>query len=968
MRKLLIGFISLGVVLVIFLIYNFIGRTPSTDNGNGARYIDTAIDSNIVGTDSDIGKIGEVGVGTIRKAVYTTLNKNKEVEREWGFERLLHQAKELWEIEKPFMNVYERDFKCYITADKGEVKIETIAEKPTPKDATFTGNVVVHIVPNDASDIKESYIYLDDIAFISERSQLATAGPVRFVSEDAQMLGTGLELVYNEQLERIELFRIVRLESLRIKSSQMAFLSSIAEPAESKDKSPNTAKTINHAESQGAVAAASTNNTKPQQDEMSPQEVSPQTSLAQAEQNEGDYYKCIFNKNVVIDTPEQVIFAADSLSIGNLFWSNTTTKKSDTTTAEITNDANAPIVETNEPDIQIAADADADFPAANFVDINSIINKPVDTAKVAASPQNEPNKTSQEFVNIVVTCDASVVLVPQDYPWSNNQSAQSEAKTSDSIIENIKNQNVGRERILFIAKTIDYSATTGDVVTAGLTELTLYTNNTTDTDVDRTPVPVTVTAQDGARFLQGQDKVIFEGDCVCTMPQTGLSEQRNATLSAKMITVNVPKDEKRNVLVYSDVIAAGPVNLEFFAQDSRIQIDPNDPNITETIPTIVPVKVRAREQARFIPSSNVVVFEGDCVCSMPQKGLTPPKDCTFTSPQITISLSKEDSELSSAVPDISAVGPAEFAFYLKDFAAADANEPPLPAKVTARNNVSFSAILNRIVFEGDCQGTTVQKKTNSIQEYTFRAPRLTLDLHKESNNQSSELTAGIKHLKADGGVVRLATIKKAKAGSSPAATNQSNKADEILGGIELKCSQFDYDPNSQLLMATGPGMIMIDNSKITEPKGDVGRFSLRSPSYGFLKNFDTLKYYMGAKKIVADSRSPGLFINYIPVVNGKYDDDIFATTSHVEAYLSESAEGKAELSTLVASGGVEFIDVNKKNTFIGSKLFYDHKKSTIIVTGDQTQPCNCNGALVDEIIYDLTTGVIEAQVVAPGAL
>ena len=126
------------------------------------------------------------------------------------------------------MNVYEQDFKCYITADKGEVKIETIADKPTPKDATFTGNVVVHIVPNDSSDIKESHIYLDDIAFMSERSQLATAGPVRFISEDAQMLGTGLELVYNDQLERLELFRIVRLESLRIKSSQMAFLSSIA--------------------------------------------------------------------------------------------------------------------------------------------------------------------------------------------------------------------------------------------------------------------------------------------------------------------------------------------------------------------------------------------------------------------------------------------------------------------------------------------------------------------------------------------------------------------------------------------------------------------------------------------------------------------------------------------------------------------------------------------------------------------
>ncbi|GAJ20820.1 unnamed protein product, partial [marine sediment metagenome] len=110
----------------------------------------------------------------------------------------------------------------YITADIGKIQVETAVGRSTPKDATFTGNVVVHILPEGLSNIKESRIYLDDIIFLSEKSQLSTANSVKFVSEDALMLGTGLELVYDDVLERLEYLRIIDLESWRIKSSQRA--------------------------------------------------------------------------------------------------------------------------------------------------------------------------------------------------------------------------------------------------------------------------------------------------------------------------------------------------------------------------------------------------------------------------------------------------------------------------------------------------------------------------------------------------------------------------------------------------------------------------------------------------------------------------------------------------------------------------------------------------------------------------
>jgi len=59
---------------------------------------------------------------------------------------------------------------------------------------------------------------------------------------------------------------------------------------------------------------------------------------------------------------------------------------------------------------------------------------------------------------------------------------------------------------------------------------------------------------------------------------------------------------------------------------------------------------------------------------------------------------------------------------------------------------------------------------------------------------------------------------------------------------------------------------------------------------------------------------------------------------------------------------------DEDNEFVGSELFYDHKKSVMKVKGDELQPCYFNGALVEEIELNSRTGKVEAKVVAPGAL
>lgn len=813
MRKLIIGFISLAAVLAIYLLYSLISQTPQIDINTGAEFIDTIADSNVAGPDSEIGMIGDVGIGTVQKAEYVTLNENKEVEREFGFEKLLHGAKDIWEIEKPYMNVYQRSFKCHITADKGMVRLETAVGRSTPKDATFTGNVVVHILPEASSKIKESVVYLDELVFLSERSQLSTSGLVRFVSKEVQMLGTGMELVYNDQMERLEFFRIVDLESLRIKNGQVGLLS--------------TGKTAAASQEETQQPGESTVVIGPQEPEVIPTDTQPQV-----DQEQGQYYKCVFSKNVVIDTPEQLIFADERVSINDILWSKATSNKLDEVDTDGTDNIKT-IAETTDKSTQSADDAKAH--------------------KVGISTQGEPNKLSKQRGDIIVTCDGGFVLMPIDSPRALDDSNQADIEPSASGGERPEKLDNDAGRTRFFSERIDYSATTKDVVAKGLSELTFYMSDVTGAEADEVPVPVKVTAQEGAKFFQTSNQAIFEGDCLCTMPQVSLTEQKDITLSTPKITVNVHEGNLKKGSVRPDIHAAGPVELIFYVEDS---------NDTETPKTALPVTITAQKQARFSAASNQVIFEGDSLCTM------------------------------------------------------------------------------------------LREDPNTLQKYTLSAPKLTIDLPEDTNDQPAASSAGIKHLTADGGLVKLRSVKSA--------------GQKLLSGIELECRKFDFDPNQELLMATGPGIIKLNNSETSESKAESGRFSLRRPCWAFLENFDTLKYFIQENRIAADAGSERLLINYIPVVDGQYDEQVTAAASHIETILYETAEGQTELSALLAIGQIDYVDKDKQ--FLGSELFYDREGSIIKVKGDETAPAYYNGVLVDGIEYNLRTGKVEAKVVGPGSL
>ncbi|MDT8304253.1 MAG: hypothetical protein RQ760_22405, partial [Sedimentisphaerales bacterium] len=181
--------------------------------------------------------------------------------------------------------------------------------------------------------------------------------------------------------------------------------------------------------------------------------------------------------------------------------------------------------------------------------------------------------------------------------------------------------------------------------------------------------------------------------------------------------------------------------------------------------------------------------------------------------------------------------------------------------------------------------------------------------------------------------------------------------------------KFDYDPGRGLFVATGPGIIQMDNSKISPSATETGKFSLSKPCYAVVREFETLKYFIQKNQIVADAPSEeGLIIDYFPALNGKpqLDQQATVTTPHIQADLIKTASGQSKLSTLSAAGGIVFVDQEKQ--FEGSSLFYDAGNSLVTVKGDQLRPCSYNGAFAGAIEWDLKTDSIKTDVAGPAIL
>jgi hypothetical protein len=273
-RRISVWLVSFLIVVMLYFIYNRLSRTPAITTTSavpaGMQLPTEGYDGNTI-----TGRVGNVGVGTVKNVRYTKVNQQKQVEREFGFEQLLHQDGNDWEIEKPFYIIYGRQFKSTLTGDKARVTVEASGGQVVPKEGVLTGNVAIRIRPTHEGDFSDAVIYLDDVSFAGDRSLFSTDGFVEIDSKEVQLKGEGLEVVFNSDDEHLEHLKIAKLKYLRLKRW-------------SKPLSP------------AGVAS---------------QENKPDGEIKTAGRTGGEY-KCLLDGNVVIDTAQELLMA-DMVSISN---------------------------------------------------------------------------------------------------------------------------------------------------------------------------------------------------------------------------------------------------------------------------------------------------------------------------------------------------------------------------------------------------------------------------------------------------------------------------------------------------------------------------------------------------------------------------------------------------------------------------------------------------------------------------
>jgi len=301
-----------------------------------------------------------------------------------------------------------------------------------------------------------------------------------------------------------------------------------------------------------------------------------------------------------------------------------------------------------------------------------------------------------------------------------------------------------------------------------------------------------------------------------------------------------------------------------------------------------------------------------------------------------------------------ATGPVKFIFYVSDPNYTDSGPGPVPVVITAEDSAEFFGDENRVVFNGNVVGSRQTQRPTYLQTSTFRGQKLIVDLA-----QTEADSTDIRHVAVVGGKVQLESIRSVD--------------EETINHVRLSCRRIDYEASDEIVIATGPGDIQINNENAPVPpqKEETDKkisLQMQRPCYAYIEGFDKLRWFTTANRITADGKTKSVNMNYLPLVEGKWGQVVRSAATHIEANFTEAASGQNELATLQTTGGVTYSEVGG-HEFIGDTLFYNAATSLMTVAGTEQVPCFFNGARPRRIEYDLVTGDVKTDLAStPGML
>ena len=500
-RKFIIWFVSFVIVLGAFLLYR-----GANDAGvielTSLNVASDANDANIF-ADANAGQIGQAKLKGLRQASFVTTDiKTGKVKRIVGFEKVTHTTGDLWELDKPYMNVFQGKLRCDITSDTGIIEVENAeSSKPTPKSAVLKNNVIIHIMPETTASMADSFIFLNEVTFDSDRSMFFSDNDVNFISADAHLIGKGLEVVYNSITNRLEYLKIMHVDYLNITSVQKA----------KKLKEKN-------AEQEAAAVAPSQSAAQSQPAQSQPANAPAAVPQPKSAKKTGENYKCLFQNQATIEYGDEVVLA-DEIAITNLLLSDSQ----------------------SDSDSQPQPEKPAEKTASPAPD------KPTAQTDTNIPPQPDPaelqKRIMSEFQNrpvvAIVKCKGAMLVKPESSARIDNYK-YADFKKFEQLSDDVR-QMLGRRNILS-SQRVSYDYTNEIAKAYDDVEVVAYPKTADANNVEK---PFVISSKKGAEFLTKNNQAIFYGSVKGVFAkQADVYNEENTFFGDKLIVDLASADKK----------------------------------------------------------------------------------------------------------------------------------------------------------------------------------------------------------------------------------------------------------------------------------------------------------------------------------------------------------------------------------------------------------------------------------------
>ncbi|MHC5082935.1 MAG: hypothetical protein ACYTET_03220 [Planctomycetota bacterium] len=993
MRKLIIGLVSMAFVAFAFWIYIEVMDPPPIDVDQGVSDVDDMVIPEKPVTETPPAgpqEMGDPKIGNTGVTKYVVLDPvTKQVQRVLGFEKLLNPGENVLHLQEPYMVFSESKYECRIDSKSGRFQMESL-ERAAPKDGKLDGQVVIHITPKEKSRMSETFIYMDDLTFSSERSEFATNGPVKIVSDQVQMDGFGLILIFDTKDGRVDYMHIRDLESLRLKN--VASSDSPLSPDKDAKDTPAAAKR-DVAKSDAAVASAD--------------DTAVDAEITQKQPKSSDYYQCLIEDNVLIQYGDELVVAgADQVSIQNilpkqsqdsLFGGDAQTKtvdKSEQSSAVshasakqpeqvAKTDSDKPSDDQEKKDILITCDGGIIFkPVDGVINAQRLDKGPELAMEMSGTPlriersmpdDKEQFETLAHCGLLTYTPKEDILrMFRQTEPQIvlNAQDSNSRIETLGDIAWNRKTQqaNILGPGTVYIHDSNHADRQPSEVEFDGMMDLLFA--SLPDNKRSASIQSINLTGGMNATLKQnGWYKTTADEAKLDFGPENSLSQAR---LQGGVEFKSLQEDKPQRAVSDSAVFKFGPENSldtahmeggvlfestdkdkqsRALADNATFHFDDNKIQMADLQGAVS----FASDTGKITASDAQIEFKPDAAGTMKPGVVHTTGQAILQT--ISDSPDKRPARFEAQKIDYDlqtgsglAHGPIQFTFYQPASENSTMVNPYVPVTITADENAQFLADdqgnINQVVFNGNVVAFRVCNKLKYQQRDQFHGEKLIVDIAENAQGKLDVSKIVIK----EGDVYAESILQN---------------GDQTLSNVVLNCQVIIYGQSEDRILALGPGSIeLVNNQKpdLTDPSLTETEKEFRQPCVARLKDFEEIHWDLAAHEIRADGKEETMKLAYVPLVEGRPEKYLYVSSRQIDASFQEDATGGLAIKRVFTDKGISFIEKdssNKKitNEIVGQTLEYNADNNDWLkISGSSTTPCLLNNIRTPAVWYNLKTG------------